>query len=315
MAEGTPPPGYDGSVPIAESQPIRTQPKLSGSNDVIVSQPLLGGQAPVSSINTSNAMPICPPGLEYLTAVDQLLIKQKVEIAEAFIGFETKNKYVIKNSMGQNVFWAVEDTGCCNRNCCGENRSFDIKIFDASRREVLHFSRPSCDCACFCCCIPCCPDAIEVSSPPGNLIGRVVEKWSICYPQFSIKNQHGEEKLRIEGPLCTTSCCGNDVVFHVVTKDGTQIGKISKQWSGFAREYLTDADNFGVNFPLDLDVRMKATLLGACILMDMRYFEHTEGSGESCNCLGGLCDCLGESCDCLGESCDCLGELCDCSDD
>ena len=35
--------------------------------------------------------------------VDQLLIKQKVEILEAVTGFETANKYEVLNSMGQNV--------------------------------------------------------------------------------------------------------------------------------------------------------------------------------------------------------------------
>ena len=45
----------------------------------------------------------CPPGLEYLTMIDQLLVKQKVEMLEAFTGFETNNKYVVKNTMGQQV--------------------------------------------------------------------------------------------------------------------------------------------------------------------------------------------------------------------
>ena len=36
---------------------------------------------------------------------------------------------------------------------------------------------------------------------------------------------------------------------------------------------FTDADNFGVTFPIDLDVKMKATLLGATILIDYVYFE------------------------------------------
>ena len=36
-----------------------------------------------------------PPGLEYLAMVDQLLIKQKVEIFEAFTGFESSNKYKV----------------------------------------------------------------------------------------------------------------------------------------------------------------------------------------------------------------------------
>lgn len=45
------------------------------------------------------------------------------------------------------------------------------------------------------------------------------------------------------------------------------MGKISKQWSGVAREMFTDADFFGINFPMDLDVKMKAVMLGACFLI------------------------------------------------
>lgn len=53
------------------------------------------------------------------------------------------------------------------------------------------------------------------------------------------------------------------------------VGKISKQWSGFVREAFTDADNFGIQFPLDLDVKMKAVMLGACFLIDFMFFERT----------------------------------------
>lgn len=55
--------------------------------------------------------------------------------------------------------------------------------------------------------------------------------------------------------------------------EGQEIGKISKQWSGFSREMFTDADFFGISFPLDLDSKMKAVLLGACFLIvSLRVF-------------------------------------------
>lgn len=54
-------------------------------------------------MNVPQGIPNCPPGLEYLTSIDQLLIKQKVELLEAFTGFETNNKFTIKNSLGQKV--------------------------------------------------------------------------------------------------------------------------------------------------------------------------------------------------------------------
>ena len=46
-----------------------------------------------------------------------------------------------------------------------------------------------------------------------------------------------------------------------------KVGQISKQWGGLMRELFTDADNFGVSFPADLDVRMKAVMIGACFLI------------------------------------------------
>lgn len=49
--------------------------------------------------------------------------------------------------------------------------------------------------------------------------------------------------------------------------ESAAVGCISKQWTGFVREAFTDADNFGIKFPLDLDVKMKAVLLGACFLI------------------------------------------------
>ena len=51
------------------------------------------------------------------------------------------------------------------------------------------------------------------------------------------------------------------------TSDGEVIGKIAKQFSGLIKEYFTDADNFGVQFPLDLDVKMKAIMIGAVFLI------------------------------------------------
>lgn len=104
-------------------------------------------------------------------------------------------------------------------------------------------------------------------SPPGNKIGSIAQEWSILGPQFSIKNHNDETVLRIEGPCCTFSICGSDVDFKLLTVDGKQVGKISKNWSGMARELFTDADFFGISFPMDLDVRMKAVMLGACFLI------------------------------------------------
>jgi hypothetical protein len=55
---------------------------------------------------------------------------------------------------------------------------------------------------------------MEVSSPPGTVIGSIEQKWSILTPHFNIKNAAGDVVLKIEGPICTFSICG-DVEFKV----------------------------------------------------------------------------------------------------
>ncbi|XP_055294923.1 phospholipid scramblase 2-like [Sitodiplosis mosellana] len=246
---------------------IRTQPTAVQTPPIIIQkQPTVPPPELTPPIN-------CPPGLEYLATVDQLLVQQKVELVEAITGFETNNKFNVKNTLGQKVYWAAENNDCCTRNCCGPLRRFKMQVFDAYQNEVMHLRRPA---ACDSCFFPCCLQSIEVSAPPGRYIGSVQQKWSVCHPYFSIKDLHGDTILRIEGPLCTWSICGNDVEFKILNMNGVEIGKISKQWSGLARELFTDADFFGISFPIDLDVNIKAIMLGACFLIDAMFFEKSD---------------------------------------
>lgn len=234
-------------------------------------QPVIAMQPMMQMPQSMHPNPNIPSGLEYLTAVDKLFIKQKVELLEAFVGFETKNKYAVKAPTGQDVYFAVEDTGCCNRNCCGSSRAFDMQIVDMSQRQVLHLYRPL---RCDSCCCPCCLQEIVVSTPDGTVLGYVKQNWSICKPSFRIENEAQETVLMIQGPFCTCNMCGGSVDFQVLSRDGeVEVGKISKEWSGVTQELFTDADLFGISFPMDLDVRMKAVVMGACFLIDFMFFE------------------------------------------
>ncbi len=82
---------------------------------------------------------------------------------------------------------------------------------------MIHFNRPL---NCQSCCFPCCLQYLEVSSPPGTTIGSVEQEWTLCEPQFAVRDAGGEVVLRIEGPLCTFSFCG-DVEFKVLSADGS----------------------------------------------------------------------------------------------
>ncbi|XP_064478023.1 phospholipid scramblase 2-like [Ornithodoros turicata] len=224
-------------------------------------------QKPESPRRPANA---CIPGLEYLAAIDQIIISQQIQLLEVMVGYEQKNKYVIKNSMGQFVYFAAEETDCCTRCVFGGLRPFEIKIYDYKQTEVIRFFRPlRCDSCCFFCCL----QEMEVQAPAGVPIGYIRQDFAIIYPMFTLMNARREPTLKIKGPFITSSCFG-DVKFEIWTVDWRyKIGILSKNWSGLVREMFTSADNFSISVPIDLDVRMKATLIGCAFLIDFIFFE------------------------------------------
>ncbi|KAH7935917.1 hypothetical protein HPB52_015172 [Rhipicephalus sanguineus] len=217
-------------------------------------------------------IPGCPPGLEYLTRIDQLLVHQQLQILEMLVPYEQQNKYVVKNTMGQFIFMANEESDLASRCCLGSCRPFEMALLDYRSVEVMRLYRPlRCDsCLCFCCL-----QVMDIHAPPGTVIGSLRQECTVVYPLFSVLDSRGNVTLQIQGPFCTTAMLCNDIVFDITTKDGkTKIGQITKNWTGILREAFTDIDNFTVVFPIDLDVRMKAVLLGAAFLIDFIFFEN-----------------------------------------
>ena len=71
-----------------------------------------------------------PPGLEYLSQIDNLQIEQKASLIEAVTGWDTNNKYIIMNGVGAQVYYACEETDTCMRICCSTRRAFKMHILD-----------------------------------------------------------------------------------------------------------------------------------------------------------------------------------------
>ncbi|XP_031638157.1 phospholipid scramblase 1-like isoform X2 [Contarinia nasturtii] len=243
FSKGVPSSDNDGSVRVAEPQPIRTQPNPVGNYDA--SSP----SAPL--VNNSHGL----GSLGYLLEANQLVVREQAN-------FQIGNSFHIKNSRGESIYYAREEDDCCAQ-CCVEasKRPFEMQIFDHNQQEVIHVSRPySCGYS---------SESVDVMSPSGQVYGRIVQQFTFVYPHFKVKDHLNQTVLYIEGPGITI---GN-ASFKVYAMNGTQVGKISKRWSGLAQEFFTDADHFGISFPVDLDVRMKATLLGAVLLINSMYYD------------------------------------------
>ena len=58
-----------------------------------------------------------------------------------------------------------------------------------------------------------------------------------------------------------------------IKKDGTEVAKIEKKWSGALTELFTDADNFKATFESSLKEDDKKLIISAAIFIDLQYFE------------------------------------------
>ncbi|PAV57568.1 hypothetical protein WR25_03422 [Diploscapter pachys] len=199
----------------------------------------MGG--PVVAMNVPAPMPGVPLGLEYLTMLDLIMVHQKMEIIEMVAAWETKNKYVLKNANAQQVYFAFEESDMCERQMCGPKRGWTMHIVDNFKR-----------------------------------LGQIRQKQAGCASCFVVVDSEGKEIFTIDGPCCCMMCCCSDKEFPVATIDGNVIGAVTKKWSGCFREGFTDADVFSVTFPRDLDVKMKAILVGATFLIDFMEFEQVQ---------------------------------------
>ncbi|XP_017840880.1 phospholipid scramblase 2-like [Drosophila busckii] len=248
-----------------QEEPITSQPGRP---------PGLAGLGPW--MNAPGRSQNCPPGLEYLMVLDQIIIQERLNVLEIVLGFDFSSLFDIKNMWGQNIYFAAETSNCCARACFGHLRPFHMHVMDNFGNEAIHMARPL---ACDGCCCPLCLQSIVVSAPQGHEIGSVKEECTFCQPKFRVLNSFGDTVLRIVGPICYSKCFKN-VIFDVFTENGQLIGKITNKWSNILRENFTNADTYVVSFPLNLDVRMKATLIGATFLIDYMYYENKQVQSE-----------------------------------
>ncbi|XP_050952399.1 phospholipid scramblase 1-like [Labeo rohita] len=134
-----------------------------------------------------------------------------------------------------------------------------MKVTNVSNQEVIRLVHPRFHC--------CGRNELEIQSPPGTAIGYVRKNWH-CLPKFTVMDEEGELAFKIEGPcLCCTCCEDDNFELLSLNEEATEgsSGKILKPSSTSGPNAGAD---FVLRFPSNLDVKMKATLLGVCIFID-----------------------------------------------
>ena len=171
-------------------------------------------------------------------------------LCQLLFGCDCKTEYTISTLEGHPLLKATEE-------------SSDMMIEDVQGNAMFRFNRQENGCT----------KAMEVCSAHGNSIGSVYEECAFLSSRVIVKDEGGNAGLRIEasGGAFSYLCDNHDQ--YIISRGSNQVGQISKAPSAA----------FLLQFPMNLDVKMKALLLGAAFLIDA-----VEQATDFCNVLATL---------------------------
>ena len=196
--------------------------------------------------------------MDQLAGVSGLVVVQRKEWGEILSGFETKNKYVVLDQAGRQLFLAAEEGGSLLlRWFLKASRPFTIVVLSPHGQTVLRVQRP----------FRFYFHQADVVDAAGRRLGTIQRRFSLVRRIYSVLDDSGRELFELYGPIL------HPWTFEI-RKDGREFGKITKKWSGLTLEAFTDADKFGVTFPAEWDAAVKAVFLGAVFLIDFVHFEN-----------------------------------------
>jgi uncharacterized protein YxjI len=186
----------------------------------------------------------------------KLFIKQQLEKAEVWLGFETRNRYSINNGLFYAAEMSTSMGAIFSRLFMANWRPFTMEIQNQASNTALTLERP----------FRFYFHELEIFHANGELIGTVKRQFGILRRHYVIYDAHDREVFTLFGPLL------HPWTFKIF-QNGREAGKITKQWSGLFKEVFSKADNFDVEFPSDANTTQKALLMGAIFLIDFVHFE------------------------------------------
>ncbi len=195
-----------------------------------------------------------------------MYVKQSFELAE-FFGFESRNKYRILNSLGQDIAFAAEQQkgflGFFLRQFFGHWRSFDIHFFNSQRQEFMIAHHP----------FRWFFQRLEVREINGRSIGVIERYFSIFTKRFKIHDPEGRTLLEVSSPFWR-------IWTFPFLRNRHELARVSKKWTGIGVELFTDKDNFLIEYlHPGLTVDERALVLTASVFIDLMFFENKGRGG------------------------------------
>ncbi len=194
--------------------------------------------------------------MQKLFSMDIVEVRQKKEWLEILSGFEGKNRYVVKDSYGNDIYLVGEKSSFWARIFLQFLRSLELHIINPEGIGVLKIIKP----------FRFFFYEARIEDFTGKCYGKVKRIFSFAIKDISVETPDGVEYYRIKSSIMHPWTLK-------VYRNGQEVGEIVKKWSGIGKEMFTDADNFTLKFPSGTSLEEKVLLLGALFFVDLVYFE------------------------------------------
>ncbi|CAF3604251.1 unnamed protein product [Rotaria sp. Silwood1] len=216
--------------------------------------------------------------IEQFKSVDSLSINHGFSLNKVLTNVPMQAKYGILNNRGEQLFSAFEESDLFDRIFSTKGREFTMHVLDNYGRELIRVHRELQSCSGCNCCGSCegCMQQVTVECPPGQIIGTVQQEGSRSGMNYVIKDVNNIPMLTIMGPSCICNgvySCGCENKYIVSTDRTTEIGVIDKKYPESMQLSSANPVAFTVNFPLNLDTKMKILILGALFLIDIGNYQ------------------------------------------
>ena len=197
-----------------------------------------------------------------LTQYQELVVRQQVEHLEVFTGFETANRYNVSTPDGELLLYAYEESGWLSRQFLRNHRPLTLHVMDSEQRPLLRASRS------FFWFL----SHLHVRDGADRPVGSLRRRFAILTRRFDLEDSSGQVLAEIQGRLLRPNT-------FTINRDGSELARVTKQWSGVVREALSDADTFRVQQDTQrVDQDLSLLVLATAFAIDFDFFE---GGGSS----------------------------------
>jgi len=210
--------------------------------------------------------PATPSVVATFSGPRRLSVRQRKRWFEIITSMDARNVYVVYDDHGNPVL-NVEEEGrgfghFLRRIFLAGYRPFTSKVEDLTtgQERVLHLRRP----------FRFFLHRLEVSDHAGAKLGAIQRRWTWFRRKYVVEGPDGAEVATLFGPFF------RPWTFQVMLPGGErEVALIQKKWSGLLKEWITEADNFWVQFDDVPDPRLRALLFSATVLIDAVHFERS----------------------------------------